>query len=272
LLDFAKRLMAAEAVGVDATPDYLSISFSGVDAVNHFFGPSSLENEDQVLQLDRTLADLFSHIDKTIGLDKTIIALSADHGMADMPEYLAELGYEAGRIYPDEIVAAANKIGKELFGLDNLAKQFFRPYLYLDDTVISKAGLSKDRVHEIVAARMIDLDGIALAVPRPGLKGFGDRKIRQQIARNYHPQRSGDIYIAQAPYWFSFEKGPIAAMHGSPWHYDTHVPIIFAGAGIAAARISRPVHPVDVAPTLAALLRMTPPASSQGEILSEVLR
>jgi len=272
LLDFAKELIAAERIGEDAIPDYLSISFSGVDAVNHFFGPSSLENEDQVLQLDRTLADLFGHIDEVVGLDKTIIVLSADHGMADMPEYLMELGYKTGRLYPDEVVAAANKIGRELFALDNIAKRFFRPYLYLNDTVIAKAELSIDHVAVAVAGHLIDHEGIAVALPRPGLEGHGDREIHKQIARNYHPQRSGDIYVAQAPYWFSFEKGPVAAMHGSPWRYDTHVPIIFAGARIESARVSRLVHPVDVAPTLAALLNMTPPASSQGKILTEVRR
>ena len=68
LLDFSKALVNNEKLGQDEFPDYLSISFSAVDAVNHFFGPSSLENEDVVVQLDRTLANLFAFIDKTVGL------------------------------------------------------------------------------------------------------------------------------------------------------------------------------------------------------------
>ena len=85
-----------------------------------------------------------------------------------------------------------------------------------------------------------------------------------------HPQRSGDIYIAQAPYWFMFEKGAVAAMHGSPWAYDTHVPIIFMVPGVAGQRVDRRVHPVDVAPTLSALLGLSAPASSEGRVLLEV--
>ena len=73
--------------------------------VNHFFGPSSLENEDVVVHLDSTLGELFSFIEQTVGLKHTLIVLSADHGMADMPEYLTELGYKAGRLDPDEIIA-----------------------------------------------------------------------------------------------------------------------------------------------------------------------
>jgi predicted AlkP superfamily pyrophosphatase or phosphodiesterase len=102
-LDFAKSLVINEEVGKDDVVDYLSISFSSVDAVNHFFGPSSLENEDVVLQLDRTLKDLLSFIDQQVGLDQTLIVLSADHGMAEMPEYMSELGYDVGRLYSEDV-------------------------------------------------------------------------------------------------------------------------------------------------------------------------
>jgi arylsulfatase A-like enzyme len=95
--------------------------------------------------------------------------------------------------------------------------------------------------------------------------------ILTQIRRNYHPSRSGDIYVVQYPYWFMFDKGPIAAMHGSPWRYDTHVPIIFAGPGVPPQKSHRLVHPADVAPTLAACLGMTPPSSANGTALIEVL-
>jgi len=110
-LDFSKTLIEHEQLGKDEIPDYLSISFSSVDAVNHFFGPSSLENEDVVLQLDRTIEKLLAFIDNRIGLKHTLIVLSADHGMAEMPEYMTELGFAAGRLDPDEIVALANRVG-----------------------------------------------------------------------------------------------------------------------------------------------------------------
>ena len=93
-----------------------------------------------------------------------------------------------------------------------------------------------------------------------------------QVRNNQHTTRSGDIYIIQEPYWFLFDEGPIASMHGSPWRYDTHVPIIFSGPGIDAQTIHRLVHPVDVAPTIAAFLGMTPPAAANGTLLKEALK
>ncbi len=269
--DFAKAMIRAEKLGADSIPDYVGISFSGLDAVNHFFGPSSLENEDMVLQLDRTLADLFSFVDKQVGLDKTLIVLSADHGMAEMPEYMEELGVNAGRLYPEDIIAAANQIGEQDWDIEEIVRFYYRPYLYLDDEKIQSAGLQVDDVRAGLAATLSTGDGISVAVSRDDLLGPQVTPLLQQIQRNFHPERSGDIYIVQEPYWFNFDKGPVRAMHGSPWRYDTHVPIIFAGAGIEGRMVHRLVHPVDVAPTLSAILGMTAPGSASGTILSEVM-
>jgi predicted AlkP superfamily pyrophosphatase or phosphodiesterase len=273
VLDFTKTLVKNERLGQDTIPDYLSISFSSVDAVNHFFGPSSLENEDVVRQLDRTLAELFKFIDKNVGLDHTLIVLSADHGMADMPEYMTELGYTAGRLDPDHIVATANKIGKQ-FGIDEVVRFFYRPYLYLDDEKIKTAKQNRTGVEQAIASALTDSSGIALAVPSSNLSTQQTNPILEQIRRNYHVSRSGDIYIVQEPYWFLFDnnKGVVQAMHGSPWRYDTHVPIIFAGPEIKAQKVHHLVHPVDVAPTIAAYLGMSPPGSAQGSLLKEVLQ
>jgi len=271
LLDFAKALIEAEQVGQDEVTDYLSISFSAVDAVNHFFGPASLENEDVVLQLDRTLADLFQFIDKQVGLDKTLIVFSADHGMAEMPEYATELGYDAGRVYGDEVLAMAREASGELFGSEKLVKDFFRPYLYLDGDAISDKGLDRQIVAAAIADELAKKPGISGAIPGSRIIQVNPSGPAAAVRYNHHPQRAGDVYIFQQPYWFMFDRGAVAAMHGSPWGYDTHVPLIFVGSGIGAARVSRLVHPIDVAPTLSALLNMSPPAAAQGTVLVEVV-
>jgi predicted AlkP superfamily pyrophosphatase or phosphodiesterase len=272
LLDFGKDLIEAEEVGQDEITDYLSISFSGVDAVNHFFGPASVESEDVLLQLDRTLADLFKFIDERIGLDNTLIVFSADHGMAEMPEYATELGYEAGRHYGDDLLVTAREISSTLFGSDKLVKDFFRPYLYLDGSAIKASGLDRQTVATAIADDLAKIEGIGGAIVNSSNTGNNLFGAAAAVQRNYHPQRSGDIYIFQQPYWFMFERGPVAAMHGSPWSYDTHVPIIFAGQGIKPAQIDRLVHPIDVAPTLSAILNISPPAAAEGSVLSEVIQ
>lgn len=270
LADFTKSLVVNEKLGKGPAIDYLSVSFSGVDAVNHFFGPASLENEDMVLQLDHTLAGLLAFVDEKVGLDHTLIVLSADHGIAELPEYMAERGLDTGRLTPDVIMAAVERISEERFGVDGLVRFYYRPYLYLDRERIEEAGLNPDEVREALAEALTLEPGIHIAATRQMLESWPDRKLFDQIRNNYHPVRAGDIYIVQEPYWFNFDKGPVTGMHGSPWNYDTHVPVIFSGPGISSGITYRRVQPADVAPTLAALMGMSPPASSQGSMLPEV--
>jgi arylsulfatase A-like enzyme len=127
-------------------------------------------------------------------------------------------------------------------------------------------------VEQAIADALTDLDGIALSVAGTRLSVQNTNPLLEQVRNNHHVSRSGDIYIIQEPYWFLFDKGPVRAMHGSPWRFDTHVPIIFMGPGIQPKTVHRLVHPVDVAPTIAALLGMTPPGSAQGTLLEEVLQ
>ncbi len=269
--DFAKRLLTAEGLGSDDVVDYLSIGFSSVDAVDHFFGPSSLENEEVMLRLDRTLADLLAFVDARVGLDRTLVVLSADHGMPEMPEAMAELGMQVGRLYSEDVVERANEAAKAAFGVEGVTRFFFRPYLYLDDEVIEAAGLARSEVEGVVAASLTQMEGIAIAIARSELPRLSDTPLVRPVRRNAHPSRSGDIYVVQEPYWFLFSKGPIATMHGSPWRYDTAVPIIFMGPGIEPSSVHRLVHPADIAPTLSAYFGVKPPSSADGRPLVEVL-
>jgi len=270
LLDFAKALVEAEGLGQDDVTDYLSISFSSVDAVNHFFGPSSLENEDVVVQLDRTLEELFTFIDQKVGLDNTLIVFSADHGMADMPEYAIEQGKDAGRLYSDEVLAMAREISAELFDSENIVKDFFRPFLYLDGVALASKKLSRKKASAAIARALAKKPGIGGAIPSQEAMASEASGIAGAIRNNIHPQRAGDIYIYQKPNWFLFDRGPVAAMHGSPYSYDTHVPLIFAGRGIKPLRVDRLVHLIDVAPSLCAQLGIPAPDSMQGSVFTEL--
>ena len=135
--DFAKTLIDREGLGDDEVPDFLGLSFSSMDYVGHFFGPSSLEAEDNIMQLDRTLADLFAFIDEEIGLDRTLIVLSSDHGAPEAPGYLYELGGLGGYVTPDkwDKAPAVERI-KAKFGISGrLVEGYDHPYLYLSDDV-----------------------------------------------------------------------------------------------------------------------------------------
>jgi predicted AlkP superfamily pyrophosphatase or phosphodiesterase len=277
-LDFAKALIQNEALGRDDKPDYLSISFSSTDYVGHLFGPSSLESEDNILQLDLTLAELFSFVDSQVGLHKTLIVLSADHGGPEAPGYLSELGFEADYVDPKTWdKAAAIETLKKRFGIgEELITEYFHPYVYLNRRVIAENDLDLAEVEDAVADELSRFDGVALAVSSSALNvgRVPDTQLIQSILRNYNPNRSGDIYVVFEPNRFinRFGKLTVTATHGSPWRYDTYVPIIFAGMGITAQRIDRLVHTVDIAPTLSLIVGAKPPTGAFGAPLKEVIR
>ena len=277
-LDFAKALIEHEQLGQDEIPDYLSISFSSTDYVGHVFGIASLESEDNLLQLDRTVAELVAFVDKKVGLENTLIVLSADHGAPEAPEYMASMGMAVARLTPSTYDATpAITALKKRFGLgEELISMYEHPYIYLNRQLIQEKGIDQDNVERALAEELMKFDGIALAISSSDIRNgrLPEAPMVQQIRRNFHPKRSGDIYLVQEPYWFLYsdESIPLCTIHGSPWRYDTYVPIMFAGAGIPAQRISRLVHPVDIAATLAACVGAKPPSAAVGKILEEVVK
>ena len=277
-LDFAKTLLVNEQLGQDDVPDYLAISFSSTDYVGHLFGASSLETEDNIVRLDRTLADLFDFVDKQVGLKKTLIVLSADHGQPEVPGHLHERGIDKAHYFDTKTLDKTPAIMalKKQFGIgEELIEAFFQPYLYLNHDLIRDKGLDQAEVEQAVAEELLKFDGVAYAVSSTALRtnNLPNTLMTRSILHNFHPNRSGDIYLAFEPNVFinDFDGLIVASTHGSPWRYDTFVPVIFAGAGLPAMTVSRPVTPYDIAPTLAAYLGMKPPSGAIGMPLQEVM-
>ncbi|MBU2944189.1 alkaline phosphatase family protein [Shimia thalassica] len=276
-VDFAKTLLDAEQLGKDEITDYLSVSLSSTDYVGHIFGPSSLEAEDNFARLDRQIADLLKHVQTAVGLENTLIVLSADHGAPEHPEYLATLGIEAGLFDFSRVDTEPGFVRLQTdFGESaDLVQNFSNPYLYLNKDLISERGLDPLAVEQAVAEELQKLPGIAYAIGSSDLRrgSFAKTRISDAVLANFNPDRSGDIYVVFEPHWFvaDFDGLHVASAHGSPWTYDTHVPLIFSGSNIAPQTVVRRVETVDVAPTIASLLGTKPPSGAVGVPLPEVM-
>jgi predicted AlkP superfamily pyrophosphatase or phosphodiesterase len=275
-LAFAKTLIDAEQIGEDAVTDYLSVSFSSTDYVGHLFGPSSLEMEDNLLRLDRTLADLFAYVDKRVGLKNVLIVLSADHGGPEAPGYLNSLGIPAKYVMPEtwDKEPAISAL-KQKFGLGRELIQSYRhPYVYLNREAILGKGLDQGVVEKAVVEELMKFDGVALAVSSTALRegNLPNTPVIQSVLRNFNPGRSGDIFIVHQPHCFinDFDGLTVACTHGSPWSYDTFVPVVFAGGNLKGQRVYRPIETVDIAPTLAAIAGAKPPSGARSGPLPEV--
>ena len=177
-LDFAKALIDNEELGQDEVPDYLAVSFSSTDYVGHVFGASSLESEDNLARLDRTLAELFAYVDEKVGLENTLIVLSADHGQPEIPGHLHELGIHNAHYFDTDALDKAPAIAalKERFGLgEELIEAYNQPYLYLNRELIREKGLDQAEVEQAVAERTGE-------VRRRGDRGLQHRAAHRQPA------------------------------------------------------------------------------------------
>jgi predicted AlkP superfamily pyrophosphatase or phosphodiesterase len=278
--DFLGRLAIASVnalkLGQGKGTDFLGISFSALDLVGHDFGPASHEVQDTLVRLDRTIGALLAHLDLTVGAANYVVALTADHGAAPIPEQAAAGALDAGRIDAANVRQAAQQALEAAFGpgLGPVRSQYWD--LTLPPDVLDK--LRRDPLAADAVLRAIRaVPGVATAFFAEQLDSHaaaGDRDARAALL-SYYPGRSGDLIVIPKPYWLfvtadgSAQPGS-ATSHGTLYGYDQQVPVILFGKGIRAGEYTRPATPADIAPTLAYLCGVTL-ADADGEVLSEAL-
>lgn len=263
---FAEELIAREKIGQRNGTDYLSISFSATDYIGHAYGPDSMEAEDNLLRLDATLADLLATLDRTIGLDHVLIVLSADHGVDGIPESARAEGFDADRMHPDKLKDEANAALKHRFGTEtNLIAAFVPPGFYLDQEILAAAKLEPEKVESALVDFLRGKPGIAYAFSKTDLLTgrLAHTPLLDRVQRSFHPTRSGDVVIVQDQFWYLYpDADAFAAMHGSPYNYDTFVPILWCDPALTKETSYEAVSPNQIAPTIAAVLGVKAPSGS----------
>ena len=274
-LDFARAAIEGEHLGHNpaGVPDLLGISLSSHDYVNHAFGPESRMSHDHLQRLDRLLANFFNYLDKRVGLENTVVVLTADHGFPNTPEFSRAIKRDAQRISSKEMMTALNQHLKEQFGVDKLATKWSGPQILLDYPLITQKSLKREDVENNAARFLLTYPGIADVFTRTQFEQgtVPATRIAKLMQRSWNKQVSGDITVVTKPYWY-FGSGNHGTSHGSPYSYDTNVPLIIMGKNrIKAGVYSQYAEVVDIAPTLSHLLRIRPPSGSEGRILGETL-
>ena len=168
----------------------------------------------------------------------------------DAPEYMQEHGFAVGRLSPKEVLRQVNAVFRARFERHtDFVLDFQTPSLYLNRDLVAQVGLDIEEAEQALAEQLRAIPGVAQAVTRSDLlrNAIPDTPLMHRVQRAFHPQRSGNVVIVQEQYWFLHSQTQLAAMHGSPYAYDTYVPIIFAGVGITPQTVSRTVAPADIA-------------------------
>jgi predicted AlkP superfamily pyrophosphatase or phosphodiesterase len=272
----ARAAIEGEGLGRDEYPDLLALSLTAQDYVGHEYGPESQEAQDLVVRTDRQLAEFLDYLTRRFAPQDLLIAFTADHGGAPIPEYLASLGVDAGRIRRTDLQAAVERALDERFGAADWVLLAEDPNLYLNREEMARRKLAPAEVERAAGEAALGVRGINQYFTRTALMdgATGATPLARQVARSFHPERSGDVVLVTRPFYFWGRYGLLdsGTTHGSPYAYDTHVPLILFGAGIRPGTYANPVEVADLAATLATLLQINPPSGTDGRPLTEALR
>ncbi|MCE4553748.1 alkaline phosphatase family protein [Pelomonas cellulosilytica] len=267
-LAFARAAVTNEQLGQRGVQDILSVSLSSHDYVNHAFGPESRLSHDHLLHLDRHLQAFFQFLDQTVGAGNYVLALTADHGFTDTPEWALTQGRDAGRFNNGPSLAAVNAALSARFGVDKLARNFSASGLLLDEPLAAERGLTFTDVQAVARDELLKLPGVDAVFTREQLLGSDTTtSYLEAMRKSYDPTRAAQLQIVLRPNWI-FSSRPGGSTHGSPHVYDTHVPLLFWGpAYVGAGEVPTRVEIADLAPTLAAIAGLPAPAQAQGRDL-----
>ena len=262
----AKACIKGEQMGVDDITDFLCVTFSTPDYAGHNYGPDAVEMEDMYLRWDKELATFLAYLDKHIGKGKYTVFLTADHGAAHNAGYMNSMKIPAGSETQAEATDRLNEYLKEKTGKDSLIKALYNYQVYFNNI----AGEEED-IKAMVTDWLYKQDGVAYVVDMQDMDdAVVPEPIKTMIVNGYNRERSGSIQVIMKPGWYS-GHGKTGTTHGSWNPYDTHIPLLWYGAGIKKGQTYRTVNMTDIAPTLAALLRVQMPNGCIGQVITEML-
>ncbi|MBK6628837.1 MAG: alkaline phosphatase family protein [Flavobacteriales bacterium] len=274
LTDAALAAMDGEELGRDAIPDLLAVSYSSPDLLGHRMGPRALEIEDMYLRLDRELARLLKALDERVGAGRYTVFLTADHGVVDVPAYLRELKGSAGYVPTARLEAAIERSIAARHGDGDWVRRMMNDQVWLNDSLLAARKADPAAMRRLAAEALLADTLVAEALTADDLVRLAyPDGVRAMIQRGFMPARSGDVCYALRPGYFEREdwSDGRGTTHGSPWTYDTHVPILFFGQGIRPGEVVRRTSITDIAPTVAVLLGTAFPDACSGQPVPEVL-
>ncbi|MBN8668339.1 MAG: alkaline phosphatase family protein [Chitinophagales bacterium] len=268
-LDFARKAIENEALGADNITDILAVSLSSPDYVGHQFGPNSIEIEDTYLRLDRDLAAFFAYLDLKVGKGQYTVFLTADHAVAHVPGF-----DQANRLPGKSLVSTTSDLQKKLgekFGIPNLILDAANYQFYLNDKAIDSADADRDAIKKFIIHFLLQQEGVLYAFDNEEIiEANLPTEVKEMFLKGYNAKRGGDIQVILKP--GNFYGGKTGTTHGSWYPYDSHIPLVWMGWGIKKGRSTNQYYMTDIAPTLAALLRIQMPSGAIGKPISEVIK
>jgi predicted AlkP superfamily pyrophosphatase or phosphodiesterase len=276
LTQLAEAAVDSLGLGKSDATDYLGVSYSSPDLVGHTFGPRSWEIQDTLVHLDKSLGELFTHLDQKVGRGNYVVALTGDHGVAPIPVDMQQTGFDAGVLSLPDLKDRLEKALEPFNYTKPAIARIAGEQLYFSQGTYGQLKQDPAALKALTDAALT-MPGV-VAVYRAEELGSGIKTLSQPRTAaelSYFPGRSGDVYLLYAPYWRTDSSAAgteryTGTSHGTPYCYDQRVPVLLMGFGIQPGEYFQEITPADIAPTLGALTGVTL-ATHDGRVLAEAL-
>jgi predicted AlkP superfamily pyrophosphatase or phosphodiesterase len=270
----AEHAITGEQLGQRGSTDLLTVSFSSNDYIGHAVGPDAPEVRDMAIRTDRLLGKLFALIDAKVGLSKTLVVLSADHGVSPSPVTQKAHKMPGGNTSADAVaqvrLALDQKFGKAEWLLPGSSQTaMYWNYQTLKEKNVGVDAAGRIATETIMSAPQIHVSRVYTR-EQLLMGGRGDF-ITTAALNGFYPARSADLFIIYEPYFFPGSGNGVGSSHFTPYVYDNHVPVVFFGMGVKAGTYHRNIAVNDIAPTLAAAMGVELPSGAFGNVLYEVV-
>lgn len=273
--DFAEALVKNEKLGRSGSgvPDMLYLSLSTPDYVGHFFGIRSMELADVYLRLDKELASFIKLLENQIGRDEFVIVLTADHAGADNPLYLASKKMKTNFFKNNVVRVELREYLESTLGVD-VIEGYNNLQIYLDKKLMADKNIDMHKVNLLIKEYLIQQAGVKNVYSADVIAaGSLNDEVVQMYKRGHSPDRCGDVYILLQPGWVDMSWSEQGTTHGSPYTYDTHVPLLFYGKNIKKGHSYDKVNVTQIAPSISAMLGIIPPSGSfQSPLIHYILK
>ena len=270
-LDLALEGVDRLGMGRRGRPDVLVVGLSATDNIGHAYGPDSRELHDQLLRVDHWLGWFLDSLATRVPADRTVLVLTADHGVVPFPEVALHAGRPAGRVSVSELVRGAHQDLIARWG-SGFSLGFDSGLLEADVTALRSRGVNLDSLSEALATAARRVPGVARVYTPRSLRAAPPTDRQAVLWRRALPNWVGWLLCLVAEPGFMFSEQTGLTTHGTTNPDDVQVPIAFLGAGIHPGVYERAVSTVDIAPTLAALLGVKPAGKLDGRVIGEVVK
>ncbi len=276
LTRMAKAALSGEELGKHEWTDFLAISYSSPDIIGHAHGPNAVEVEDLYIRLDENLEDLFNTLDKEIGKGQYTVFLTADHAVADVPQYLKDIKMPGGNFNGANLETRLNEFMASYFPGKKVIESISNDQVFLNQELFAgdpkSSGIDLLIATELISKFLLSTEGVAEVYSENLLRqgSYDERGPKGLVIRGFNSKRSGDIAFTLQSGWVN-STSVTGTTHGSSYTYDTNVPILFYGNGIRKGTSSQYHTITDIAPTLSVLLKIKFPSGCTGQPVSELL-